>query len=328
MKQPRKPAGPVDSSRITVTHGDGAFPFSKGILSQSLLATAMEPNEAFELARDIEQELVSARTRQIDRTELRTLARGVIERRAGREIAERYLLWRRYQEPDRPVILLLGGTSGVGKSALGVEVARRLGIGRVLSTDSIRQIMRIMTSPQLVPALYGSSYDAWKLLPREGGRVPSVIEGFRAQAAAVGVGVRASLDRTVSESANLVIDGVSIVPGSIDFAPYQDVAHVVVLLVATLDEEALRNRFQARAGGQKHRMPHRYLENFEAILTIQRYLVEQAQRHGVATIDNVSFDSSVRQIIDAATEAVRAQEADEIEKQKAQEKERAAQASP
>jgi 2-phosphoglycerate kinase len=308
MKQTRKPAGFSDSSRITVTHDDSGFPFSKGILSQSLLATAMDSNEAFEVARAIEHELLDGRRRTIDRSELRALACRVLERRSGADIAARYLLWRRYQEPDRPVILLLGGTSGVGKSALAVEVARRLGVGRVLSTDSIRQIMRIMTSQQLVPALYGSSYDAWKLLPREGGRVPSVIEGFRAQASAVGVGVRASLDRTVSESANLVIDGVSIVPGSIDLAPYEGVAHVVVLLLATLDEDALRKRFQARAGGQKHRLAHRYLENFEAILTIQRHLLERAERHGVPVIDNLSFDASVRAVIEAAMDELAAQE--------------------
>lgn len=294
----------VDASDLLVQFGEGVRPFSKGVLAQSLLATAMDPLHAHEIARQIERDLLDERAQIIDRAELRAHTVRVLEREVGHDAARRYLLWRGQQEPDRPIALLLGGTSGVGKSSLAVEVARRLGIDRVLSTDSIRQIMRIMSSRELLPALFGSSYDAWRHLPRDGRRAPTVIEGFRAQASAVSVGVRASLDRTISESANLVIDGVSIVPGAIDLEPYRPVAHVVVLLVATRDEAALRERFVARAVGQRRRLAHRYLENFEGILDIQRHLIEQAERHGVAVIDNVSFETSVRGIIDAATSAL------------------------
>jgi len=306
---PSPPSTPsLRRDHLTVTFGDGALPFSKGVLAQSLLATAMEPLEAFEIARSMEEELLQERAREIDRSELRARTARVLEREAGPDVAERYLLWRRYQAGDQPVVLLLGGTSGVGKSAIAVEVARRLGIDRVLSTDSIRQIMRIMTSPQLVPALYGSSYDAWRQLPRAEDRLPRVIEGFRAQAGAVSVGIRASLDRTIAESANLVIDGVSIVPGAIDLDTYTGSAHVITLLVATLDEDALRQRFVARAGGQKRRLADRYLENIAGILEIQRHLIEQAHRHAVPVIDNVTFESSVRAVIDAATTTLRDQE--------------------
>jgi 2-phosphoglycerate kinase len=309
MPSRTNPNPATNGSGLTVRFGRSELPFSKGLLAQSLLATAMEPVEAFEVARQIERELLEDGVRSIDRTELRARTARALERTLGRDPAERYLLWRRQQEPDRPVVLLLGGTSGVGKSALAVEVARRLGIDRVLSTDSIRQIMRIMTSPQLVPALYGSSYDAWRQLPRDGGDTPTVLEGFRAQASAVSVGIRASLDRTIAESANLVVDGVSIVPGAMDLAPYAETAHVVTLLVATLDEDALRQRFVARADGQKRRLAHRYLENFDGILAIQRHLIDQAERHHVPVIDNVSFDASVRQVIDAATTVLRARTA-------------------
>jgi 2-phosphoglycerate kinase len=284
--------------------GDG-LPFSKGVLSQSLLATAMDPAEAYAVAREIEQRLVSSRVREIHRHELRELACGVLRDRMGGVIAERYLLWRRYQEPDRPVVLLLGGTSGVGKSALALEVARRLGIGRVQSTDAIRQIMRIMLSQQLVPAIYGSSYDAYTLLPRDDERQPSVIDGFRAQAAAVSVGIRAALDRSVSESANLVIDGVSIAPGTTDVAEYADRADVIFLMIASLDEVALRNRFVVRAMGQRKRLAHRYLENIDGILAIQRHLLELARRHGVPVIDNADFETSVRQTISHVMETLR-----------------------
>ncbi len=294
---------PVDDE-ITVTGRGRGSPFSKGILSQSLLAAAIEPNDAFDVARDIERDLVNRGAREVDRRELRELAYDALNRRMGGEAARRYLIWRKYQNPDRPVIILLGGAAGVGKTSLALEVAHRLGIGRVLSTDSIRQIMRLMLSRALSPAIHGSSYDAHKLLPADGKSVDLVIGGFREQAAIVSVGIRASLERAVNENASLVMDGVSIVPGLTDLVPFSEIADVIFLVVGTLDEETFSNRFAARAAEAKDRPPHRYLENLDSIIQIQDHFLELAERFEVPIVDNISFDRSVQLIIRHVTDTL------------------------
>jgi 2-phosphoglycerate kinase len=299
---------PLPPDMLVTGPSGGARPFSKGTLSQSLLAAALDPNEAFDVAREIERDLAARGVRQIERRDLRKLTYETLMRRAGAPTAQRYLVWRRHQNLDRPVVILLGGATGVGKTSLALEVAYRLGIGRVLSTDSIRQIMRITLSGDLMPALHASSYDAWKTLPPEPRGGEPVIEAFRSQAAAVSVGVRASIDRAVAENASLVLDGVSIVPGLLDVAPYADVADVVFLVVATLDEDAFRSRFSTRAQGGQRRPSDRYLENLDAILRIQDHFLELADRYDVPIVDNVSFDRSVLLIIRHVVEALRARE--------------------
>jgi 2-phosphoglycerate kinase len=303
QSDPVEPAPPV-LEEITVTGRGSGSPFSKGILSQSLFAAAIEPNDAFEVARDIERDLVNRGAREVDRRDLRGLAYEALNRRMGGEAARRYLVWRKYQDPDRPVIILLGGTAGVGKTSLALEVAHRLGIGRVLSTDSIRQIMRLMLSRALSPAIHGSSYDAHKLLPAEGRSVDRVIDGFREQAATVSVGIRASLERAVNENASLVMDGVSIVPGLTDLVPFSEIADVIFLVVGTLDEEAFSSRFVARAAEAKDRPPHRYLENLDSIIHIQDHFLELAERFEVPIVDNISFDRSVLLIIRHVTDTL------------------------
>lgn len=293
---------------LVVVGGRGETPFSEGLLAQSLLATGIDPHDAFRIGRRIEQSLRDEGTHSIDRRELRALAWRVLRDEAGEEIADRYRLWRRHQEPERPVIVLLGGTSGVGKTSIALEVARRLGIGRVLSTDSIRQIMRALLSAEVSPALYGSSYDVHTRLATARARPPTVIEGFLAQASAVSVGVRASLDRTVEESAHLVMDGVSLVPGLLDVGAYAQLATVVFLLVVVRDEEALRGRFAARHAAEPRRAPHRYLENFEGILAIQRHLIQDAERTGVTVVDNTSFEGSIQAVLDRVMAGLRADE--------------------
>ncbi len=289
---------------VQVTGGGKGAPFSKGVLSQSLLAAAVEPDDAFAVARDIEAELIGRGVEEVDRSDLRRLAHRALVRRLGERTAERYRVWRAFQESEKPLILLLGGTAGVGKTALAQEVAHRLGISRVSSTDAIRQVMRIMLSPDLVPAIHASSYDAHRVVTELAPGEDPVVGGFRAQAATVGVGVRAMMDRAVSENTPMILDGVSILPGAIDLEGYRDVAHVIFLVVATLGEEAFRTRFEARARLAARRPPHRYLENLDSILRIQDYLLEQAEIHDVPIVDNVSFDSSVLSILRHVTEAL------------------------
>jgi 2-phosphoglycerate kinase len=298
---------PTRGSDIQVTARGRGTPFSKGFLSQSLLAAAIEPSEAFEVAREIEEDLLRRGVREIDRHELRRLGYKTIHDRVDAQAAERYLVWRRYQVPDKPVILLLGGATGAGKTALAQEVAHRLGIAGLVSTDAIRQVMRIMLSKDLVPAIHASSYDAWRAIPDCANAEDPVIDGFRQMAATVSVGVRAMMDRAIAENSSLIIDGVSLVPGLLDLASYADRAHVIFLVVATLESESFRGRFAARGREALERPPHRYLENLDAILRIQDYLLELAEQHGVPIVDNVSFDRSVTSIIRHVTETLRKQ---------------------
>lgn len=292
-----EPRPHVLPSPIRVEGGGVESPFSKGILSQSLLAAALEPNEAFDVARRIEEQLVRQGVDRIDRTELRRISYDALLAANDQRVAHRYLTWRHFQNGPLPVIILLGGATGSGKTALSLEVAHRLGIGRVISADAIRQVMRTMLSADLLPALHASSYDAYARLGQTAPGADPVVEGFLAQSSAVSVGVRAMMDRAIEEGESIVLDGVSIVPGQIDLHAYAAHAHVLFLVVATFGEEAYRERFARRERAGSARSSKRYLQNLSAILTIQDYILELAEQHGVPIVENVAFDSSVLSII-------------------------------
>lgn len=62
------------------------------------------------------------------------------------------------------LIILLGGTSGTGKSTVASILASRFGVPTVLSTDSIRHIMRNFISKDDNPVLFASTYEAGKAI--------------------------------------------------------------------------------------------------------------------------------------------------------------------
>ncbi len=302
-----QPPIPVPAS-IDVGLGEASSPYSKGRLAQSLLAASLDPNDAFDVAREIELGLLRRGQPAISRSGLRELAYRTLLSRFGPRTAERYLVWRKYQEPDKPVIILLGGTTGAGKTSIGLEVALRLGIGRVLSTDSIRQVMRMMLSSDLMPSIHASSFEAHSELPAVQGSEDPVVDGFMSQASVVSLGVRAMIDRAIEENASLVLDGVSLVPGLIDLASYADLAHIIFLVVARLDETSFRSHFENRAERERHRDAARYVRHLDSILKIQDHFLELADLHDVPIVDNSSIEGSVMLVIRHVVETLREKE--------------------
>ncbi len=290
---------PTVGDGLDVLGKDGRWPFSQGRLQHSLLAAGIEPRAAFEAVVEIERELRGRGERTVTRDAIRRLAGGILQRRFGEASARRYHTWRFFQnEDDRPLILLLGGTSGVGKSSLALEVARRLSIARVLSTDSIRDVMRVMLSDDLVPTLHVSSFEAHTRLVREVREgLDPVIEGFLEQSRTVSVGVRAVIERAIKEGTNTALDGVSLVPGLFDVSGWQDRAHVLFLVAADEDRESLHGHLVARAHGRGARASERYMRNFKEIFRIQEDLLERAEAHGIPVVDVQDLESAAGQVV-------------------------------
>jgi 2-phosphoglycerate kinase len=124
-------------------------------------------------------------------------------------------------------------------------------------------------------------------------------------ASTVSVGVQAMIERAIKENTSLILDGVSLVPGLLDLEPYKGRAHIIFLLVAVLDADAFAHRFAARARVAAERGVHRYVENLDAILAVQEYLLELAEQHDVPIVHNESFDRSVLSTIRHVTETLR-----------------------
>lgn len=59
-------------------------------------------------------------------------------------------------------IILISGGTGVGTSKLSLELAKNKNITNIISTDSIREIIRTLIHPSLNPFLNKSTYLAGK----------------------------------------------------------------------------------------------------------------------------------------------------------------------
>jgi 2-phosphoglycerate kinase len=159
--------------------------------------------------------------------------------------------------------------------------------------------MRSMFTADLFPSLHTSSFDAARLvrhpLPRS---ADPVIIGFREQTSAVSVGIEALVSRAVSEGTDLIVEGAHVVPGFLDLARFDGKA-VVVPMVVTVDEvEMHRSHFLQRSHDSRNRPAERYLDSFQNIRKMHRYVRSLALQHNVAIVQSYNLDATLSQVID------------------------------
>ena len=288
-------------------------PFSKGLLATTLTATGLPPEHAFSVALDVEWQLLQEPDREVSVERLRSMVEQVLGDKVGERYLRRYRTWNRLARQDRPVIVLIGGATGVGKSTIAARVANRLGVIRIISTDSIREVMRAFFSESLMPSIHYSSYQADRAV-----RIPlgtdldSHIVGFMEQVEMVNVGVLAVLDRAIKERTSLVVEGVHIVPGmlaSVGGRETMDEALFLPMVLAVSDPDLHMSHFLVREQETSgRRMLERYLKGFAEIRRIQEFVLDRAGTAGTLVVDNVSIDDTVGTVVDALYDLMDASE--------------------
>lgn len=292
----------MEKAEITIVKGGRETPFSRGILAQTLTQAGARMDLAHRIASEVRAELLAEERYTVAEEEVMARVRSKLQTMDAL-ILSRLDRWRLLRESTEPVVVLIGGATGVGTSTLAADVARRLNIQSVIGTDSIREVLRSAVSPALLPILHKSSY----MVNKEDIRIPvdeedRVLYGFRAQSSQVSVGVEAIVDRGLQEGTNLVIEGVHLAPELI-MERYKDHPNVCPLVVYLSDCGVHRDRFHIRALGTSMRRPaEEYIAHFGEIRQIHDYVVQSASRRGVQTVENISIEAASDEAVEIVTE--------------------------
>ena len=190
--------------------GEHGLPYSRGLMARALMAVGVAPDRAYSLARRVGDDLASRTSDVVELDRLESLAIETLGEVEGREALRQLRRYQELRELDLPIIILVGGATGTGKSTVATEIAYRLGITRVTSTDFIRQTMRAFFSHEFMPSIHYSSFEAAIAQPDAD---DPLLARFLDQSRQVLVGVRASMERALQEGWSMVLEGVHLVPG-------------------------------------------------------------------------------------------------------------------
>ncbi|MDY7099861.1 MAG: hypothetical protein S0880_01615 [Actinomycetota bacterium] len=283
---------PSDPSlMITNSHGD-VLPFSRGIMATSLLATGIRTEEAYRLASLVQRSLDDGHDiHQAD--ELVAAACSVMRAEPGGErIAEQWLAWRAARKSGRPVVIVLSGAPGVGKSTLATRLAVRLEITRVVTTDAIREVLRMVVPPTVLHELHLSTFE---LL---GSEEHDRFVGFDRQCSTVSNALAAVAARLVTENRSVIAEGVHLQPGVLTGALADHPQRPVVIeRVVTAREHVHRANLDNRRTEEPLRAGDRHCRNFDRIVAIQQRLQQQAHEAGVRTMDTTEATGLTQDLV-------------------------------
>ncbi len=290
---------------IQVEQRDGSVtPFSRLEYQHGLETIGLNSEEAMELVATIHKHLVDKRTDRIPSRRLGELTYRYLRQseKLGPAVAHRWLVWRDFVNSGKPLIFLIGGTAGCGKSTIATMLASRLDIVRTQSTDMLREVMRTMMPEQLMPVLHTSSFTAWTALPGKPEAIQEVpetllVNGYLSQADLLAVAIEAVIQRALRERVSLILEGVHIHPALVERLAKNDDAIVIPVMLGVLKRKQLQRRIRGRGSDAPQRRADRYLKHFDEIWRLQSYLLSEADRANIPIIVNSHRDKLFSEVM-------------------------------
>lgn len=222
----------------------------------------------------------------------------------NKSIAEDWRIAASLREKRRSITILLCGTSGTGKSTLASLLATRLGITTVISTDSVRNMMRSTSPEKDNPLVLASSYDAGIALEQQNCTIGLealsssrlAVKGYKAQSEMVLENLENLITESESRNESLICEGVHL---SLNFVIRLMRNHptIIPFLVYIGNEQQHIERFSVRAKYMAmNSMKNRYTNHIRNIRCIQDFLIKKADAHLIPKVNNSNVDRSVAAI--------------------------------
>lgn len=165
-----------------------------------------------------------------------------------------------FPAPTKQMILIAGCT-GTGKSTFGSEVATARGILKCISTDTIRQVLRVRDKNE---AVHRSSYQG------SGDPIEDWLECCRV----LNEGIESLVDDSVNRGASMVLEGVHIVPDNRLLSKWSSTGGVAVGVVLSIPDAELHRQVIFRRGLQlTGRVAEEQMNKFNRIRAIHDEMV-------------------------------------------------------
>ncbi|MCU7846273.1 MAG: zeta toxin family protein [Candidatus Thiodiazotropha sp. (ex Monitilora ramsayi)] len=301
-------SGQVATIRVRNRAGETS-PFSRIEHRRSLTSTGLSADKATFITQSLYHQLADSQQEEVHSNDIGKLTYEELKRKYGKDAAKRYLIWIDYKRSSRPLILLIGGTTGCGKSTIATEVAHRLGIIRTQSTDMLREVMRMLIPERLLPALHTSSFNAWRKMPsiKEVKEITEelMITGYLHQSELLSVPCEAVVQRALNERVSLIVEGVHVHPALIDRFEQSEDALIVPIMLAVLKQDKLKLQLKGRGvTAPKRSEESKYITNFDYIWLLQSYLLSEADNSAMHIIENNDKEKTTDRVMRSIIEVL------------------------
>lgn len=203
--------------------------------------------------------------------------------------AQRKKLWADFilssKQHKKPLIILLNGSSSVGKSSWAVEIAYRLGMRNIIHTDTLRGVLRSLTDRKKEPALFDSTYKCWEAYSDHCTR-EALVKGFQDQCRSITASIETIIKDATEYGKFTIIEGMHIVPSMLKQS-LADNPNVVTLFLDIDSREVHESRLVNRCNSTYLNREHnKYVPVFDEFRILRDYLFEEANESSSIIVNN------------------------------------------
>jgi len=203
-------------------------------------------------------------------------------------------------------VLLIGGSSGTGKSTVAQALAKKLGISHLL-VDDLRIAVQAVTSPAQLPALhYFLTMEDPSALTTE-----AFVEGLNGVGQALIPALREVISHHVAVPAvgRLILEGDGILPEFVNNLTLSDVngraltdveTKVRAVFIHEAEEAQLLGNFMARGWGRNQPASAEQRRYVHSIWQFGQRVKAEAERYDQPVISTRPFDTLAQRILAAA----------------------------
>jgi len=185
---------------------------------------------------------------------------------------------------SKPRLLVITGSSGVGKSTLSARAAASLGFSKSASTDTIREALRTQFDADEFPALHRSSFES---------AGSGVVEDWHETVKVLSEGVTAVVRRACMKGSDLLLEGVHLIPDAQILNDWRGAGGIACGVVLYVEEGDRHQRFIMRRERHNNRGLAHYLDNLDRIREIQNEMVSNGREAGWLVMDASTQDDPV-----------------------------------
>jgi 2-phosphoglycerate kinase len=159
-------------------------------------------------------------------------------------------------------IILIGGASSVSKSSYSLALMKKYNIVHKMGLGWIREMAKVYISKKKLPELYNHSFET---------NINNPIKNLYLQSIPQKKMVQFVIDRANREGQSIIIEGVGLVPGLMEF---KNIDKKILLIVE--DEKKHWNMVNKNTTHRLRKVPYKYFKN---IRSIQKELLKRAKKN-------------------------------------------------
>lgn len=269
--------------------------FYADVLARSLLRVNVPKYDAYAIAHKIWEKM---KRQPKDRKMIMEQVETSLKKKYPR-LLKKYLRWQAIMEQHKPIVIMLGGGTGIGTSTLAMRLAWLLEINHIISTDAVREVVRQFIPKDVMPILHTSTYRTNELMTEVRSKHDRLMEGFMMHSKPVLNGVEAIVKRSINEQCSIIVEGIHLIPGEMDYLnKYRDSAIIIQIMLDVNQEDKHKNHIASRSAENAKRAANKYMKYFKEIRLIREFLVEQAIKNHVTIVQNYDFKKAEKEILE------------------------------